>query len=62
MDPEVRADLAVRIAQMDQISPLVIGKISAVLAKKVNTLGEITRQSYGGPRAVAEISSSSNRA
>jgi flagellar motor switch protein FliG len=55
MDPEMRADLAVRIAQLDQISPVVIGKISAVLGKKLKTLGEIKRESYGGPRVVAEI-------
>src|SRR5271168_2802585 len=31
MDTEVRADLAVRIAKLDQISPSVIGKISTVI-------------------------------
>jgi flagellar motor switch protein FliG len=55
MDPEVRANLAVRIARLDQISPAVIAKISAVLGRKLKTLGEIKRESSGGPRAVAEI-------
>ena len=55
MDPELRADLAVRIAKLDQISPAVIAKISAVIGQKLKTLGEIKRESSGGPRAVAEI-------
>jgi flagellar motor switch protein FliG len=55
MDPDVRANLAVRIAKLDQISPAVIAKVSAVLGQKLKTLGEIKRESSGGPRAVAEI-------
>jgi flagellar motor switch protein FliG len=55
MDPQVRADLAVRIARLDRISPAVIGKISAVIGHKLESLGEIRRESSGGPRAVAEI-------
>ena len=55
MDAKVRADLAVRIARLDQISPAVIAKISAVLGKKLSSIGEIKRESSGGPRAVADI-------
>jgi len=55
MDPELRANLAVRIAKLDQVSPAVIAKISAVIGQKLKTLGEIKRESSGGPRAVAEI-------
>jgi flagellar motor switch protein FliG len=55
MDAEVRADLSLRIAQLEQISPAVVSKISAVIGQKLQSLGEIRRESSGGPRAVAEI-------
>jgi len=55
MNPEVRADLALRIAKLDQISPAVIAKISAVIVQKLKSVGEVKRESSGGPRAVAEI-------
>jgi len=55
MDPDLRANLAVRIAKLDQISPAVIAKISAAIGQKLKTLGEIKRESSGGPRVVAEI-------
>lgn len=55
MNPEVRADLALRIARLDQISPAVIAKISAVIVQKLKSVGEVKRESSGGPRAVAEI-------
>jgi flagellar motor switch protein FliG len=55
MDAEVRADLALRIARLDQISPAVIGKISTVIGQKLKSAAEIKREPSGGPRAVAEI-------
>jgi flagellar motor switch protein FliG len=55
MDSKARADLAVRIARLDQISPAVIEKISSVIGKKLSSMGEIKREASGGPRAVAEI-------
>jgi flagellar motor switch protein FliG len=50
-----RADLALRVASLDQISPEVINKIASVIAQKLNSLGEFSRESYGGVRAVAEM-------
>ncbi len=50
-----RADLALRVASLDQISPEVINKIASVIEQKLNALGEFSRQSYGGVRAVAEM-------
>lgn len=50
-----RADLALRVANLDQISPEVINKIAAVIGQKLNALGEFSRESYGGIRAVAEM-------
>ncbi len=56
MDPPLRADIAARIAQLDQISPEVVEKISAAIGAKLEALGgTVKRESSGGPRAVAEI-------
>ena len=51
----MRADLALRVANLDQISPEVINKIATVIGQKLNALGEFSRESYGGVRAVAEM-------
>src|SRR5450631_2374959 len=50
-----RADLALRVASLDQISPEVIVKIATVIGQKLNALGDFSRESYGGIRAVAEM-------
>jgi flagellar motor switch protein FliG len=55
LDSPVQADIAVRIASLEKISPAVIGKISTVIGQKLKSSGEIKRESSGGPRAVAEI-------
>jgi flagellar motor switch protein FliG len=57
MDAPLRADVAARIAQLDQISPEVVEKISAAIGAKLEALGggKVKRESSGGPRAVAEI-------
>jgi flagellar motor switch protein FliG len=51
----MRADVAQRMASLDQISPDIILKIAAVLGQKLKTLGEFSRESYGGVRSVAEM-------
>jgi flagellar motor switch protein FliG len=51
----LRGDVSLRMASLDQISPDVINKIAAVIAQKLNALGEFSRESYGGVRAVAEM-------
>jgi flagellar motor switch protein FliG len=43
------------MASLDQISPEVIFKIAGVIGQKLKTLGEFSRESYGGVRAVAEM-------
>jgi flagellar motor switch protein FliG len=53
--PEMRAEVAVRMASLDQISPDIIGRISAIVGQKLKSVGELNRQSYAGVRAVAEI-------
>ena len=55
LPPEIRADVALRMASLDQISPEIISKIAAIIAQKLKSLGELSRESYGGVRAVAEM-------
>ena len=52
---EMRADVAVRMASLDQISPEIISKIAGVIGMKLKSLGEMSRESYGGVSAVAEM-------
>ena len=51
----LRSDVAQRMASLDQISPEVILKIAGVIGHKLKSLGEFSRESYGGVRAVAEM-------
>ncbi len=52
---ELRADVALRMASLDQISPEIITKIATVIGSKLKTLGELSREAYGGVNAVAEM-------
>jgi flagellar motor switch protein FliG len=52
---ELRADVALRMANLDQISPEIISKIASIIGQKLKALGEVSRESYGGVRAVAEM-------
>jgi flagellar motor switch protein FliG len=47
--------VAQRMASLDQISPDVIMKIVGVIGQRLSALGEFSRESYGGVRAVAEM-------
>lgn len=51
----LRLDVATRMANLDQISPEIIGKIATVIDQKLKSLGEFSRESYGGVKAVAEM-------
>jgi len=51
----MRADVAQRMASLDQISPDIITKIAGVIGQKLKAIGEFSRESYGGVRAVAEM-------
>lgn len=55
LPPEIRADVALRMAHLDQISPEIISKIAGIIGQKLKALGELSRESYGGVRAVAEM-------
>ena len=52
---EMRADVALRMANLDQISPEIISKIAGVIGSKLKSLGEISREAYGGVHAVSEM-------
>ena len=55
LPPEMRGDVAMRAASLDQISPEVISRIALVIGQKLNSLGQFSHESYGGVRAVAEM-------
>jgi flagellar motor switch protein FliG len=55
LPPEMRADVALRMANLDRISPEIISKIAAIIGQKLKALGQFSRESYGGVRAVAEM-------
>ncbi len=55
LPPELRSDVALRMASLDQISPEIISKIAYIIGQKMKALGEVSRESYGGVRAVAEM-------
>lgn len=52
---EMRADVALRMANLDQISPDIIARIATIIGQKLKALGELNRESYGGIHAVAEM-------
>jgi len=53
---EIRSDIAVRMADMDEISPVIVRNIALVIDQKLRNLGgEMSRQQSGGVKAVANI-------
>lgn len=52
---DLRSDVTLRMASLDQISPEIISKIAGVIGAKLKSLGELSRESYGGVNAVAEM-------
>lgn len=52
---EIRAEVAVRVATIDQISPEIVRAISNVVWRKLGNLGRLSRESFGGLRATANI-------
>ncbi len=52
---EMRADVAFRMARLDRISPEIISRVAQIIGQKLNALGEVSRESYGGVRAVSEM-------
>ncbi len=52
---DMRPDVALRMAHLDQISPDIIARIASIIGQKLKALGELNRESYGGIHAVAEM-------
>jgi flagellar motor switch protein FliG len=52
---ELRADVALRMANLERISPEVISRIASIIGQKIRALGEFSQEAYGGVRAVAEM-------
>jgi flagellar motor switch protein FliG len=51
----LRAEVITRMANLDETSPEVIGRISSLIEQRLNGLGGPSREQYGGVRAVAEL-------
>lgn len=52
---ETRTEVAVRMADLDQISPEIVRNIAVVIDQKLRNLGELSREAVGGVRAVASM-------
>jgi flagellar motor switch protein FliG len=52
---EVRADVAIRMADLERISPESVRVIASVIGQKMKNLGDVSRESRGGVRAVADM-------
>ncbi|NWG14020.1 MAG: flagellar motor switch protein FliG [Acidobacteria bacterium] len=51
----LRAEVVMRMANLEQISPEIISKITTILEEKLRSLGGFNRETYGGVRVVAEL-------
>jgi flagellar motor switch protein FliG len=51
----LRAEVVMRMAHLEQISPEIINKITGILEQKLRSLGDFKSESCGGVRAVAEL-------
>lgn len=51
----IRATVALRMANLDQISPAIVNKIATVIGQKMSKLGDVSRISHGGVRVVTEM-------
>src|SRR5271154_3945734 len=55
LPPELRAEPIKRLAQLRQFSPEMAQRVSVVLHKRLETLGEQSQRAYAGLRGVAEL-------
>jgi flagellar motor switch protein FliG len=55
LPPELRAEPIKRLAQLRQFSPEMAQKVSVVLHKRLEALGEQSRRAYAGLRGVADL-------
>lgn len=59
---DLRVEVVTRMANLEEISPEVISRISSVIEQRLKSLGASTHESYGGVRAVAELLNRIDRA
>ncbi len=59
---DLRADVLMRMANIDEILPEVISRISTVIDQRLKALGGPSREQHGGLRAVAELFNRLDRA
>jgi len=52
---DLRAEVCMRMASLQEISPEVVRRISLILEQKLEALGSFATEAYGGIRAVAEL-------
>jgi flagellar motor switch protein FliG len=52
---EMRPDVALRLASLDQISPEVAARIAEVISRRLQAFGDASPTKYGGIRAAGEI-------
>ncbi|MGH9622193.1 MAG: flagellar motor switch protein FliG [Bryobacteraceae bacterium] len=52
---ETQTDVAIRMANLDQISPEIVRNIATVIDQKLRHLGEPSREACGGVKAVANM-------
>lgn len=55
LDPDKRAEVAARIAMMEQTPPEVIKKVEAILEKKMATVASTEMSQAGGPKALVDL-------
>ena len=51
----VKAEVCRRMAALDRISPELVSKVAAGINLKLRSFGDVSRQAYGGIRAVSEM-------
>ena len=52
---EIRTDVLIRMASLEQIPPESVRTIATVIGQKLRNLGELSREACGGVRAVADL-------
>ena len=52
---QLQAQVAWRMASLDQVSPEIINRLAGLICSKVKIAGKLTMESCGGVRAVAEL-------
>jgi flagellar motor switch protein FliG len=55
LPPELHKEIAVRMAELHEISPEIIRNIASVIDEKLRNLGELSREAIGGVRSLANM-------